>query len=91
MILTSEGSCVSVSVFDDAQRHMYSRIWGPCLGNDKSALSVVYGWVAGQIRFHLRCGAVQEDAVEPMVFAQVWFALKTQVSRSLAIHKPRRR
>ena len=35
-------------------------------------------WVAGEIRFNLRCGAVQEDADEPMVFAQVWFALKTK-------------
>ena len=60
---------------------MSSRISGPCLEDSKSEMSVAYGRVADKIRFNLRCGTVQEG--KPTVFAQVWFALKTQSGRQV--------
>lgn len=60
---------MTVSVSSDALEDWTdSRILGPCLEDGKCGMSVVYGWVADRIRFKRRCGAVQEDAVEPRVF-----------------------
>lgn len=62
---------------DALEGWMYSRILGPCLEDGKSGTSGVYGWVADKIRFKRRRGAVQEDAVEPRVFVQIWLSLKS--------------